>query len=96
MLKNIVEFPLIFIDINDVNLKDYFKYVVGKLIETVLVIYVINSILFGKTILRLFPQISHVILVLRGKTNPTAYFLKEYIFFSYVDILPSYEKTVST
>lgn len=49
MLKNIVEFPLIFIDINDVNLKDYFKYIVGKLIETVLVIYVINSILFGKT-----------------------------------------------
>lgn len=48
-----MEFPLIFIGINDVNLKEYFQHIIGKFIETVLVIQVnISLIVFymGKQI----------------------------------------------
>lgn len=37
VLKSIVEFPLIFIGINDVNLKEHVKYIIEKFMERALV-----------------------------------------------------------
>lgn len=78
-LKNIVEFLLILIGINDVNLKEYFKHVIGKFIEIVLVIQVNISLMafyMGKQIEFyahfLTYEICHVTLVL-GEEKPTTF-----------------------